>query len=219
MTEKVHLYIADAQQLFRKALVSLFKEHDKNIVVIGEAENGKVLLELLRKKQPDVLLLDLEMPVMDGFEAFGVIRKRYPQIKVVILSAHNDKKLISNFIKNGARGYLQKDCNPKILLDAIHTVYQGEIYFDNATSYALLNQVKNTDWIGGYEVKLTLTNREMQIVKYICEGKTNKEIASSLNIERRTVEFHRSNIFKKTRAGNPIGLAVYAAKNGIISFF
>jgi two-component system, NarL family, nitrate/nitrite response regulator NarL len=216
MRDKIKVFIVDDQLLFRKALSCLLMQHDSSIVVAGEAENGKALLDLAKRKLPDIVLLDLEMPVMDGKQALEVMTARYPQSSIIMLTMHYSPELVNSFMKRGVKAYLPKDCKVEVLLDAIHTVFNGGQYFDSLFMHNA-PEIKNSYSVGNYAGKLNLTARETEIIKCICQGKTNKEIAHSLNIAQRTVDFHRGNIYEKTQVGNPAALAVYAVKHGIIS--
>lgn len=217
MLDSIEIFIADDQLLFRKALTALLREQDKEIIVTGEAENGKRLLELLKKKKPHVILLDLEMPFMDGKQALEIITARYPEIRVIMLSMHYSAELVNSFMRMGVHGYLPKDCRVEVLTDAIHSIHRGGKYFDSLFMHAYPPEIKNSYSVGNYAGRLRLTERETEIIKYICQGKSNKEIARTLNIAERTVDFHRSNIYEKTQVGNMAALAVYAIKNGIVA--
>jgi len=215
MTKKVKIVIADDHELIRKGYISFLSE-DPKISVIGEAENGNRLIELLKIKIPDIILLDLEMPVMNGEEALNIISKRFPEIKVIILSMHFGDALISYYMSKGARAFLSKNCNIETVFDAIHSVNTLGHYFSNSTSKALLNGMVKGQQSHSFTDKYTLTDRETEIVKQLCLGKTNKEIGSCLSISARTVDFHRRNIYEKTKCKNSCDLAVYAVKNAII---
>ncbi|HWY39007.1 MAG TPA: response regulator transcription factor [Bacteroidia bacterium] len=218
MHRKIEVAIADDHRLFRQGLISLLGEHDKNITITGETENGKKLLEFLKDHQPDVLLLDLDMPVMSGEEAFNMITKKYPKIKTIILSMFYNQSLVCDYMANGAFGYLRKECDVEILIDAIYAAFEGKNYFDADVSATLLKNVKNKGNASAFDGKRALSEREVEIIKHLCDGKTNRQIADSLSISLRTVDFHRGNIYDKTQAGNSAALAVYAVKHGIVSF-
>lgn len=215
MSNNIKLVIVDDHKLFRQGLISLLKEFDETIDIIGEADNGRNLLHLLEFVTPDVLLLDVDMPVMSGQEAFNVITRQYPGIKVLFLSMHYNAELANHYLTHGAFGYLKKEDSAEILMEAIHAAYSGRKYH-----YAPnLTKEQNTGDEPNHLVgKRVLSEREVEVVKHICDGKSNKEIADALFITLRTVDFHKSNIYAKTRAGNPAALAVYALKHGIVSF-
>jgi DNA-binding NarL/FixJ family response regulator len=192
-------------------------KEDKNFQVIAEAANGKELLEQLKTCSPDVVLLDIEMPVMNGKEALEIINKRFPGVKVVMLSMHSGSNFISELMARGARAFIPKDCDPDSLFEAIHTVHTEGYYFDKSISEAVLRGLQHEKSINPILESLALSDREIEILKELCEGKTNKEIAADLKIASSTVDFHRGNVYKKTGSKNIIDLIKYAIKYGIIS--
>lgn len=216
MPKKIKLIIAEDHEMIRKCL-AFFLKNDSRVHVVGEAENGRELLELLKKTEPDIVLLDLDMPVMNGEEAFKRICLRFPSVKVIIISMHYNNALISEFISKGAAAYLFKNAKPEILLEAIYTVYDKGRYYDHETSDAMLAGLKKEKSIPVAFDKLALTSREIEVLKLLCQDKTSKEIGKDLNIEARTVEFHRRNIYRKTKCKKTGGLVLYAVRSGIIS--
>ncbi|MGZ3861716.1 MAG: response regulator [Bacteroidia bacterium] len=217
MSKNINLVIVDDHKLFRQGLISLLKDFNEKFNIIGEADNGKNLLALLKIVKPDIVLLDMDMPVMSGEEAFDIIIKEYPGVKVIFLSMHYNEELASRYLSHGASAYLKKESSAEILIEAIETVYKGKKYCEpvlNMASHPVDNNGE-TNYPAG---KRVLSGREIEVIKHICDGKSNKEIADTLFISLRTVDFHRGNIYAKTRAGNPAALAVYALRHGIISF-
>jgi DNA-binding NarL/FixJ family response regulator len=212
----IKLIIAEDQELMRKSFIALLKE-DQDFEIIAEASNGKELLEILKHTTPDVVLLDIEMPVMNGREALEIINKRFPDVKVIMLSMHAGPHFISELMARGARAFLPKNCDPDALFEAIHTVSSEGYYFDKSISEAMLRGLQREKSINPLLEELSLSDRETEILKEICEGKTNRQIAEALNISIGTVDFHRGNIYKKTRSKNLVELLKYAIKNGIIS--
>lgn len=208
--EKIKIIVTDDHQLVRKGFISLLNDMP-DMRVAGEAGNGKELLDLLKIKQADVVMLDLEMPQMDGEEALKIIVDRFSGIKVIILSAFLEPNLIPYYLGLGAYACLDKNCREEMLLEAIRKVRHNETYFDNLP---LVNEVNN---IHSLHNKKNLTKREVEVVKLICLGKKNKEIAQSLSMALSTVDFHRGNIYNKTQTGNSAALAVYAIKHGILT--
>ncbi len=218
MNKKINIVITDDHLLFRKGLISLFSELS-NIGKIHEASNGKELLSLLEKIQlPDVLLLDLKMPEMDGIEATDIIKRLYPKIKIIILSMEDDEQLILRLIEKGVNGYLLKNADPDELEKAIKDVTQKGYYFNEILSNLIFHNLshyssdkqRNT-------LKVELTNREIQILELICKEYTSDEIAQKYNLSRRTIEGHRKNMLAKTGTKNMAGLIIFAIKEGIIS--
>jgi two-component system response regulator NreC len=205
MPDKIKVMIAEDHKLVREGVMSLLKE-EKGISVIGDAENGKELLELIDEKEPDVVLLDLEMPVMDGIKTLAVLSKRFPKIKVIILSMYYSEEMVKDLLTKGASAYLPKACDHEILSEAIHSVLHDTYYFENT----------NTPFKPA-PVNLSFTEKEIEIMKEICKGKTNKEIAVNLQISGNTVDFHRKNIYVKAEVNNAAMLTLYAVRNKIIS--
>lgn len=207
------MVLAEDQELIRKALISLL-EDEPNIVVAGEAGNGRELLDLLGQQQPDVVLLDIEMPVMNGKETLEAIRQQFPQVKVVMLSLHADMALMSDFMSRGANAYIPKGSDVDTLVEAIEAVkYEGE-YFGNGISKAL-QKVLQKDRKPVF-AELDLTTRELEILKALCNGLTHAEIGKSLGITTHAVDFHADHIYAKTNSRHITDLVKYAIRHGLI---
>jgi DNA-binding NarL/FixJ family response regulator len=215
-SDSIKIIVVEDQELMRKSFIALLKE-DKHFEVIAEAANGKELLELLKQTTPDIVLLDIEMPVMNGKEALEIINKRFPEVKVIMLSMHAGINFISELMARGARAFIPKDCDPDSLFEAIHTVHSEGYYFDKSISEAVLRGLQREKSINPILEALSLSDREVEILKELCEGKTNKQIAASLKISVSTVDFHRGNVYKKTNSKNIIDLIKYAIKYGLIA--
>lgn len=213
MKKNIRIAIAEDHELVRQGIINLLSD-EEGLTIVSEVENGAELLNELRTKTVDIILLDLEMPVMGGKEALKVITSRYPSIRVIILSMHYSDDFIIDSIGAGARGFLPKNCDIEKVIDAIHAVHNQGYYFDDKMSKALLVRVMENKDIHPIFSNEALTSREIEIVKYICDGKTNKDIADDLHLSIRTVEVHRKHISKKTNATNVVGVVVYAIKNG-----
>lgn len=214
MRKSIRIAIAEDHDLMRQGLVSLLDGED-NISVIFDVENGARLFEELKKKKVDVILLDLEMPVLNGHQALKILAERYPDISVIIISMHYSDIFISETIAAGAKGFLPKNCEIETVIDAIFAVQEQGYYFDDKISRALLNRIINSNHAQPRIADEVLTSRELQIVELVCAGKTNKEIANLLCLSVRTVEAHRNTINKKTNTKNVANLVVYAVKNGL----
>lgn len=205
----------DDHDVVRQGLISLLNRNPR-IQVVGEARNGKEALDLLKEIHVHVIIMDLEMPLMNGAEAFSIIKHRFPEVKVIFLSMHNEGTLTAQYISQGAAGFLGKDCNIEELETAIVTVFEKGYYFDEKSSVAMCNELKKKTSFVAFG-QLALTDRETEILKLICEDKSNKEIGKILSIEARTVDFHRRNIYEKSKCRKPAALALYAIRNGIVS--
>ncbi len=211
----IKVIIADDHAMFR-AGVKTALSIKKDVELIAEADNGMQLLNLLKHMEPDVILLDIQMPIMDGITTLPEIRKLYPQIKVIILSMHNDHSMISKLMEIGANSYLTKNSDSENIYMAIKTCYEQEFYFNELTNKALLNGLRNRRTEAAAPQEANLTEKETAILKMMCEEKTTKEIADLVDISPRTVEAIRDKLKTKTGARSMAGLVMYAVKNGII---
>ena len=216
LNEPIRVIIADDHVLFRSGVRAALSVK-KDVELVAEADNGMQLLNLLKHMEADVVLLDIQMPIMDGIATLPEIRKLYPQTKVIILSMHNDHSMISKLMEIGANSYLTKNSDSETIYNAIKTCYEQEFFFNELTNKALLTglRTKRTDPGGNQEV--SLTEKELTILKMMCEEKTTKEIADLVEISPRTVEAIRDKLKTKTGAKSMAGLVMYAVKNGIIA--
>ena len=211
----IRIAIADDHAIFRDGFKLLLKDQDV-MELTGEAENGRELLEVVTKEQPDVVIIDIKMPVMDGIEICRVIHRQFPDMKVIALSMFNDDNLIIDMLEAGAKGYLLKNTNKNELMMAVKAVYEGSSYYCNATSYKLTRMIAESKFnpYRDHPVK-KFSRREADIIRLICEQHSNKEIANVLGISIRTVESHREKIHEKTNSKNSIGVVIYAIKNNL----
>ncbi|HWY11281.1 MAG TPA: response regulator transcription factor [Bacteroidia bacterium] len=217
MKDKIKIHLVDDQQLFRQGVRSLLKGFN-NLEVTGEAGNGIELLESLKESEPDVILLDIKMPLMNGEEAAKEIKKNFPGIKIIILTMHDEAYYILELIKIGIDGFLPKNCDIKEIVIAIESVNAGKIYFEENIARALETCeefVRPENCVLGQKA---LDEMEKNVLKAICAGKRDKEIADHLNMSVYTVDFHKRNIKEKTGLQTSAELALYAVKNGIIPF-
>ena len=215
--KKLRILLADDHVVMRKGLRALL-ERQSNLEVVGESENGSETIDLAASLIPDVVVMDVGMPVLNGIEATKTIVAQNPQISVVILSMHVDESYVMRALKAGARGYLLKDSAPADLMSAIRAVSQKKSFFSPKVSHILAEDyvrvLKQKGAVDSYDL---LTTREREILQLIAEGKSNKEIAAALNISPYTVETHRSHILEKLNLHNPAELILYAVRKGIIS--
>jgi DNA-binding NarL/FixJ family response regulator len=215
MKKSIKLAVVDDQHLFRKGLISLIKEFEEIDIVI-EASNGSELVEKLKTKKPAVVLLDLEMPVMDGIETTEFLQRKYPEIKILILTMHNEEEIILHLLEKGAHGFLLKDQPIETLVDAIYAVIENGYYFNDHISKVMVKGLVRTQKIKPNFHEVRLSEREIEVVKLICKEYTNKEIADKLFISVRTVDGHREKILQKTKAKNTVGIVMYAIKNNLL---
>jgi len=216
MKKGIRIAIAEDHDLMRQGMVSLL-DSEEGISVAFDVENGARLFDELKKKKVEVILLDLEMPVLNGHQALKILSARYPDIAVIVISMHYSDGFISESIAAGAKGFLPKNCDIDKVVDAIFAVHEQGYYFDDKISKALLNRIMKSEGPKKNFSQDPLTSREHQIVELVCSGKTNKEIANLLCLSVRTVEVHRNTINKKTNTKNIASLVTYAIKNGLYS--
>jgi DNA-binding NarL/FixJ family response regulator len=211
----IKVVIADDHALFRAGVKTALSVK-KDVELIAEADNGMQLLNLLRHIEPDVILLDIQMPIMDGITALPEIRKIYPHIKVIILSMHNDHSMISKLMEIGANSYLTKNSDSETIYQAIKTCFEQEFFFNELTNKALLTGLRTKRAEPAQSEDTQLNEKELKILKLMCEEKTTKEIADIVDISPRTVEAIRDKLKSKTGAKSMAGLVMYAVKHGIM---
>lgn len=211
----IKVAIADDHALFRAGVKTALSVK-KDVELIAEADNGMQLINLLRHIEPDVILLDIQMPIMDGIQTLPEIRKIRPEAKVIILSMHNDHSMISKLMEIGANSYLTKNSDSETIYEAIKSCYENEFFFNELTNKALLAGIrtKRSDQFGTPEADLS--EKELRVLRLMCEEKTTKEIADIVEISPRTVEAIRDKLKTKTGAKSMAGLVMYAVKNGIM---
>ena len=209
----IQLAITDDHVLLRQSLRAALesREHFK---VVFEAGDGVELIEQLKHKQVDVVLLDLEMPVMSGFEALQHIAKDFPNTKCLILSYFHETDFIMNALKLGAKGFIPKNCTLAEFEKAILSIMDGGIYIDREFGHLIEKNSSGKPLL--IKADHPFTNKEMAIIRFICSGKTNKEISLDLEIAVKTVENHRSNIFIKAGVKNVAQLVLFSIQNGIV---
>lgn len=210
----INIMITDDHSMIREGLKSLL-ELDGDIKVIAEAVDGQDCLNQLEKILPDVLLLDINMPVMNGLEVLKNLKLRKNKVKVLVITAHNEVEYLMKAVDIGINGYVLKDSESSVLKKAILSIVEGENYIQPSLIPALNAKMIEKDEDG---VKLeNLTSREIEVLKLLAVGMYNKEIAEGLDISERTVKNHVSNIFKKLNVTDRTQAAVFAIRNGIIN--
>lgn len=211
------ILLVDDHQLIIDGLRG-FIETNPNYIVVGEANNGNEAIRLAEVLQPDVILMDIEMPEISGIQACQEIKRLHPQMKVVIVSMHNEKQLIKKLIEQGADGYLLKNSSKDDVMTAIEKVLNNHSYFSEEVTLSLLDKNNKEQTNSNTFSKLgDLTEREIEILKLLSQGMTNKEVGDALNISHRTVDTHRTNLMKKLDVTNVAGLIRFAFQNGIIN--
>lgn len=218
MTKSIRIGVADDHCMVRQGLVSLLKEFE-DMEIVFEAENGKEVLDLLKlNDEIDILLLDIEMPIMDGVEVFKKIRSKYPSLKVIVVTSHNEDRYIVEFLKSGAAGFLGKNNCIEKFMEAIRDVHENGFHYDASVSLIMAKAASNeTNDVSIHRPDLNLTDQELTIIRLICLNKTNKDIAEKLFISVRTVEGHRLHIRQKTNCKTPIDLTTFSIRNNLLS--
>lgn len=216
MKYTIRLIIADDHEIFRDGL-ALMLSRQKDIILLGQASNGKELAELTAQHNPDVIITDIKMPVMDGIQASKLILKKQPDVKIIALSMFDEETLIVDMLEAGAKGYLLKNADKQEILDAIETVYEDKTYYCHHTSARLTNMIVKSNF-NPYKKKepVTFNEREIEIIKLICQQNSSKEISDKLYLSSRTVEGYRTKILEKMNARNTVGVVVYALKHNLI---
>lgn len=213
----IRIILADDHTVMRSGLRLLLERQD-NLQVVGEAADGREAVELAASEKPDVVVMDIAMPHLNGVEAARQIVSRSPQTAIAILSMHSDESYVIRSLKAGARAYLLKDSAEADLIAAIHAITEGKSFFSPAVRKILkedyMHQLAEMGAEDSYEL---LTNREREVLQLVAEGKSNKEVANLLNLSLYTVETHRTHILQKLNLHSVPELILYAVRKGIIS--
>ncbi len=213
MNDKIKVLIVDDHEIFRNGLKMVLGKL-KYVDLVGEATNGNDFINFIKTDLPDIVLLDIEMPDMNGIEAAKIALKQFPKIKIIALTMFGDDEYIQSMLDAGAKGFLMKNINKETLDKAIQTVnnggnYYSEELFDFFTKQLSKSKDKTND-------SIEFTRREKEILQLLCEGLSNKEIGEALFISERTVLGHKTNLLAKTNTKNSISLMAYAIKNKIV---
>ncbi|MEZ4903407.1 MAG: response regulator transcription factor [Spirosomataceae bacterium] len=216
----IKVAIADDQVLFRRGMASIINTFH-GIAIVLEADNGKILLDTLATIEPlpDVVLLDLSMPELNGIETTKVLHVKYPTIKIIILSVYGEDRFVTHLMELGVNAYLFKNVEPEEVERAIHTVVEKDFYFNEAFLNAMKHRLgnrRNQKILLTENIPSTLSAREIEVLNLICKQKTAQEIAENLFISVRTVDGHRNNLLEKTGVRNSAGLVLFAIKHRLI---
>ena len=213
----IRILLADDHTVMRSGL-RLLLERQPNLQVVAEAADGRQAVELAASEKPDVVVMDIAMPHLNGVEAARQIVNRAPQIAVVILSMHSDESYVIRSLKAGARAYLLKDSAESDLIDAIHAITEGKSFFSPLVRRILKeDHMHQLAEMGAEDTYELLTTREREVLQLVAEGKSNKEVANLLNLSLYTVETHRTHILQKLNIHSVPELILYAVRKGIIS--
>ncbi|GAB4006115.1 response regulator transcription factor [Spirosoma sp. KCTC 42546] len=217
---KIKLALCDDHTLFRVGMATILGQiHDFELIL--EAGNGQELIEKIPRKMPDVVLLDLQMPVMDGTATADFLRENYPLIKIVVLTMHDEDRMVLHLLEKGVSGYLLKDAEAGEVEKAIRKVIDEGVYLNEFVSKAMLRKMTNkpnaTKPVNAfYNSKILLSEREKEVLMLICEGLSTNEISEKIFLSPRTVEGHRLRILEKTGTKNTAGMVAYAFKNNLV---
>lgn len=215
---QIKVYIADDQTLFRKGMGRLVRSFP-NVAEVKEAGNGKELLDLIKEEKPNVVLMDLEMPVMDGIEATEKVLAKYPDVKIIILSMHDSQQHIFYLMEVGAHAFLLKNAEPEEVQEAINSVLKNDFYQNELVVAALRKGAmdkKKSEMRPVFQSTVSITDREKEILLLICRELTMKEISEKLTLSEKTIHNHRARMMDKLGVRNTVGLVKYAYDSGLI---
>lgn len=215
----IRIALVDDHQLFRKSLASLL-ESSIDFDIIYDTDNGLHFLEYVQAENIDVVLLDIQMPILNGFEVCKRLKMINPDIKILIISQLTSKEVIHHVMECGADGFCSKNSSPEHLEIAIRKIMEHDYYFDNELGSVIRDAIlwdKNSNLYFDFTKSVTFTKREVEIIKMVCREMSTKQIANSLFISSRTVENHKKNIMEKTQTKNFIGVILYAMKINVIN--
>jgi two-component system nitrate/nitrite response regulator NarL len=213
MKKQIRVLLVDDHPVVRKGLCLCLAKHE-NIRILGEAGDGREALAMANELQPDLVLMDIDLPLMNGLAVAEVLRREHPQIQVIFLSMHSEGDYVMRILQSGARGYVLKHAPLDELVQAIDKVHAGETYFSPEVAKMALNQIVQNQ---GSQKPGSLTERENEVLVQIAGGLSNKEIACKLGVGVRTVETHRERIMRKLDIHSAAGLTRYAISNGLVT--
>jgi DNA-binding NarL/FixJ family response regulator len=211
--KEIKVILADDHNLFRNGLKLLLSGQD-HVKVVAEASDGTELLELLDNTYPDVVLLDIEMPVMNGIEAAQKAISKYPNLKIISLSMYGEEEYYYKMIDAGVKGFILKNSDIAEVMKAIKIVIEGGTYFSSDVLYNVVKNIKSV--VRTPNNTASLSERELEVLEQICRGLSNQEIADTLFISKRTVEKHRASLLSKTNTKNTANLVMYAIENKLV---
>jgi two-component system nitrate/nitrite response regulator NarL len=212
--QKIKILVVDDHPVVRKGLQSCLARESR-LKIVGEASDGDEAVQKTKELSPDIVLMDINMPRMDGLAVTELLRRETPKVKILVLSIHSNRDYIFRIIQAGAHGYVSKEAKPEELLRAIETVYAGQPYYSHDIARAALTQFVSSG--GKKEPFAQLTGREREVLILIAEGQSNKEIANRLGIGVRTIETHRERIMRRLDIHSVAGLTKFAIANGMVS--
>ena len=214
--QQIKVSIADDHKIFRDGIKMALRDRDY-LKILWEAEDGKDLMHKLKIKQPDVLLMDIRMPEVDGVNAIGLIRKEYEELKIIVLTMYDDQEMITKMMEMGANAYLTKTTDPEEIYQAILTCMNDDFYFNDLVNKAVLLKLQHKKTVRQfYPNPVNFTEKEIRILKCIAEDKTTEEISKEVFLSPRTIETIRQNMKQKVGAKTIAGLVMYAMRNKLL---
>ncbi len=217
--KSIKILIADDHEVVRDGLKNILLSMG-GIVISGEASNGEEAVKFYNSLKPDIVIMDISMPIMNGIDATRIIKENDPNAKILVLTMHDNQEYLNQIIRSGAKGFVLKNTDKEELLEAVRAVSSGENFFSKDISKLIIDNyirsAKDSEKSEGYK-EVPLTKREIEILKHIAEGKSNQEIANHLYISYNTVDTHRKNIMHKLSIKNTAGLVRYAIEKGLIT--
>jgi len=214
--KKIGVLLVDDHTIVRKGLRSLL-DGEAGLHVVGEAEDGREAIEKVQELHPEVVLMDIVMPILNGLEATRQIKKRFPEVRVLALTMHAAEEYISQILRAGASGYVLKQAAPAELVSAIEAVYRGDSFLSPSISSKVVEEyIRQAELMGEGDSYDRLTDREREVLQLIAEGHPNREIADLLHISVRTVGTHRAHLMEKLAIHSTAGLTHYAIRKGVI---
>ena len=217
MSATIRVVIADDHEIFRDGL-ALMLSKQKNIQLVGQAENGRQLVDMVLSLLPDIILTDIKMPLMDGVEAARYIIQKIPDAKIIALSMFDEENLVVDMLEAGAKGYLLKNADKQEILEALATVYENNTYYCRLTTARLASMIVKSRFSDSKKMKpVEFNEREKEIIRYICQQDTAQQIADKLFLSKRTVEGYRTRILEKMNVKNTAGVVIYAMKHHLIT--
>lgn len=215
-TQKIKIALAEDHEILRKGIQAILS-NQPNFEIVLDVSNGHELLQAIEFQPVDIVILDLEMPILNGFDTLQQLSKKHQTIKVIILSSYYENEMIYQALAMGAKGFLPKHAEIHTVIEAVNAINANEYYFDKKITPQLISRLNPANKDQKKVSHSLLSERELEVLPLICEGLKNKEIANKLFISERTVENHRKNIFVKTHSKNAFGLIVFSIKNGLIA--
>jgi len=210
----INLMLAEDQGLILHSLVTMLKDIP-DFRITGTARNGVELLQLLNENKPDVIILDIKMPLMNGLEVTRVISEKMPWVKIIALSMYDNPLFIREIMKSGAKGFLSKNCSFDELCEAIRNVHEGKTFLCRTSTESVMNNFANQD-VNAFDELHSLTSREMEVIQLLAHGLLTREIAGKMFISGKTVERHKTNIMKKMKVKNTAQLIRLATEKGLL---